>query len=60
MTTKQVDKFTCPKCGKQSEQLCVCPRCEEEGCVERCNAGGVGCICAACEDREMLEEENEA
>ena len=41
--------FTCPRCGRPSQQLVLCPQCEDEGCVEHCSPGGVGVRCAACE-----------
>lgn len=40
----------CPKCKEESEQLVVCPGCQINACVERCNTGGVGCLCPECEE----------
>jgi hypothetical protein len=46
-------KEECPLCGGASNQIVECPECGNQGCVERCHPGGVGCICPECEEKKM-------
>jgi len=48
-------KDKCPLCGGHTEKIVMCPACSREGCVERCNTGGVGCMCSDCGEVDREE-----